>query len=454
MTSRSVLDKFLKQHPDVETIELLIADTSGVLRGKRVEKSLLNKVFEKGFYLPGSIMSLDATGTTVEEAGLGAKVGDKDRLCNPIPETLSIVPWHKNGDRAQVLCTMHEDDGSAFFADPRQVLKNAVEKFESLGYTPGIALELEFYLIDPDRDQNGHIQPPLIPGTNRRMTSCQVYSIDELDDYDFFIRDVVETAAKQGIPADTVIAEYAPGQFEVNLNYGNDILAAADNAILLKRVIHSVAKKHGMMASFMAKPYIEESGNGLHIHLSLMDKQGNNIFADDDPTQNAFMRHAVAGLLDMADATQAFLFPNINSYRRLDPGAYAPTSKTWGNDNRTVAIRIPSGGKDATRLEHRISGADANPYLAVTAILAGVVEGISNEMTPPEAVVGDAYEQDHEHISDNARDALRNMEGDARIQEWFGKDFVQVYSICKWQEIRLFEHQITAKEYDLLLPYM
>ncbi|WP_396586977.1 glutamine synthetase family protein [Bermanella sp. R86510] len=454
MSDSVKLARFLKQHPNVETVELLVADVAGVLRGKRVEKSLLGKVFESGFYLPGSIMSLDATGTTVEEAGLGAKVGDKDRLCKPLIDTLTIVPWHENGDRAQVLCTMHEDDGTPFFADPRQVLSRAVERFDQLGFTPGIALELEFYLIDPERDVNGHIQPPLIPGTSRRMTSCQVYSIDELDDYDFFIRDVVEMAAKQNIPADTVIAEYAPGQFEVNLNYGNDIMAAADNAVLLKRIIHSVAKKHGMIASFMAKPYIENSGNGLHIHLSLLDKAGNNIFAQDDPTQNPYMRHAVAGLLDMADSTQAFLFPNINSYRRLDPGAYAPTSKTWGNDNRTVAIRIPSGGQSATRLEHRISGADANPYLAVTVILAGVVEGITEEMEPPKAVVGDAYEQEHEHISDNQRDALRAMEHDERVKHWFGADFIRVYSICKWQEIQLFERQITPLEYDLLLPYM
>ncbi|GLQ29539.1 glutamine synthetase family protein [Litoribrevibacter albus] len=449
--SQEALD-FLLKHPEVETIELLVADLNGVIRGKRIERSLLKKVYKKGFYLPGSVMALDATGTTVEESGLGMDVGDCDRLCFPIPGTLSIVPWH-DGDRAQALCTMYETDGTPFFADPRQVLVNAVKRFEALGYTPGIALELEFYLIDPQTNERGQIQPPLIPGTDRRMSSKQVYSVDDLDDYDFFIRDVITTAQAQNIPADTVIAEYAPGQFEVNLNYGNDILAAADQAVLLKRVISSVAKKYGMQASFMAKPYIDESGNGLHIHLSLMDSEGMNVFAADDPTTNHLLKSAVAGLLDMADSTQALLCPNVNSYRRLAPEAFAPTSKTWGVDNRTVAIRIPSGGKESTRIEHRISGADANPYLAVTTLLAGVVEGITQDMSAPEVVTGNAYEQDHSHIADNQRDALRAMTADPRVLDWFGADFIEMYGKCKWSEVQLFERQVTAMEYELLLPY-
>ncbi len=444
---------FLAQYPDVQTIELLIADLNGVVRGKRIERNLLTKVYKKGFYLPGSVMALDATGTTVEDSGLGMDVGDCDRLCYPVPGTLSLVPWHEGGDRAQALCTMFETDGSPFFADPRQVLVCALDRFNTLGFTPGIALELEFYLIDSQTNDQGQIQPPLIPGTDRRMSSKQAYSVDDLDDYDFFIRDVIATARAQNIPADTVIAEYAPGQFEVNLDYGHDILAAADQAVLLKRVISSVAKKYGMQASFMAKPYIEESGNGLHMHLSLMDSDGKNVFAADDPTLNPLLKSAVAGLLDMADATQALLCPNINSYRRLSPEAFAPTSKTWGLDNRTVAIRIPSGGKESTRIEHRIAGADANPYLAVTVLLAGVVEGIQQQMTPPEAIEGNAYEQHPPHIADNQRDALRAMSADDRVLSWFGQDFIDVYQTCKWSEVQLFERQITPLEYELLLPY-
>ncbi len=450
--------RFLELNPNVTTVELLVSDLNGVLRGKRIERELLLKCYEKGFYLPGSVMSLDATGTTVEEGGLGMDVGDRDRLCFPVPGTLSLVPWHPEGDRAQALCMMHETDGGPFFADPRQILSAAVERFNTLGYTMGVALELEFYLVDIHRDERGMLQPPLIPGTDRRMSSTQVYSVDDLDDYDFFIRDVVDTAREQGVPADTVIAEYAPGQFEVNLHHGPDVLAAADQSVLLKRVISSVAKKHDMIATFMAKPYIAESGNGLHMHLSLMDEAGKNVFAPSDPEQSAvenpLLQHAVAGVLDMALATQALLCPNLNSYRRLAPDAFAPTSLTWGYDNRTVALRIPSGDPQATRIEHRISGADANPYLALTVLLAGVYEGLTKTMRPPEPVVGNAYEQSHPHVADNQRDALRALVDDPRVVEWFGEDFLNVFTTCKWSEVRLFEQQITELEYELLLPYV
>lgn len=445
---------FLEQYPNVTTVELLVSDLNGVIRGKRIERDLLEKVYESGFYLPGSVMALDATGTTVEETGLGAEEGDRDRLCLPIPGTLATVPW-QGEERAQALFCMFETDGETPFAmDPRQVLARVCERFRELGYTPGIAVEMEFYLIDLERDANGGLQPPVSPTSGRRMSSKQVYSMDDLDEYDFFITDVIETAHAQNIPADSVITEYAPGQFEVNLNHCDDPLAAADNAVLLKRVIAQVARKWEMEATFMAKPYIDEAGSGMHIHLSLMDENGTNIFASEDPEQNPYMRHAMGGLIAMADGVQALLCPTINSYRRLSPDAFAPTSKTWGYDNRTLALRIPSGGIEATRIEHRFSGADANPYLAVAAVLAGVTEGLKHKIEPPEPVEGNAYDQNHPLIADNQRDALRAMEKDARIKDWFGADFIDMFAICKWSEVRLFEHQVTPLEYELLLPYV
>lgn len=452
--THSEIAAFLAEHPEVSTVELLVSDLNGVIRGKRIERDLLEKVFTEGFSLPGSVMALDATGTTVEETGLGADDGDRDRLCLPVPGSLAPVPW-QGPDRAQALFSMFETDGTTPFAmDPRQVLVAAIERFNQLGYTPGIAVELEFYLIDTERTPEGGLQPPMSPASGRRMSSKQVYSMDDLDEYDFFIRDVIDTARAQNIPADTVITEYAPGQFEVNLHHCDDPLAAADHAVLLKRVIAQVARKWEMEATFMAKPYIDESGSGMHIHLSLMDDTGNNIFASDDPEQNDFMRWAMGGLLAMADGVQALLCPSINSYRRLSPDAFAPISKTWGYDNRTLALRIPSGSVEATRVEHRFSGADANPYLAVAAVLAGVTEGLLNKIEPPPPVSGNAYDQEHPVIADNPRDALRALVKDERVANWFGADFVEMYSICKWSEVRLFEHQITPMEYELLLPYV
>ena len=198
--SHSEIAAFLAEHPEVSTVELLISDLNGVIRGKRIERDLLEKVFTEGFSLPGSVMALDATGTTVEETGLGADDGDRDRLCLPVPGSLAPVPW-QGPDRAQALFSMFETDGATPFAmDPRQVLVAAIERFNRLGYTPGIAVELEFYLIDTERTAEGGLQPPMSPTSGRRMSSKQVYSMDDLDEYDFFIRDVIDTARAQNIP--------------------------------------------------------------------------------------------------------------------------------------------------------------------------------------------------------------------------------------------------------------
>lgn len=453
------LGSFLDRFPKINSIDLLVADIDGVLRGKRVDRSLLNKVYTEGFCLPQSVLALDATGATVDETQLGIETGDSDRICKPVAGTLQVVPWviDENGQntRAQVLCEMFEVDGQALEIFPRHILSKAVKRFEAQGYKAGVALELEFYLVDKERTAEGGLQPPISPVSGQRMASKQVYSMRDLDDYDFFIKEVVQTARAQNIPADAVIAEYAPGQFEVNLDYGQDILKAVDDAILLKRVVCEVARKHNMQATFMAKPYLEEAGNGLHLHLSLLDEAGTNLFTQSvsgDPTDNALLQSAIAGLLDMADSVQALYCPTVNSYRRLAPDSFAPTQKTWGYDNRSVAMRIPSGSEKARRIENRMPGADANPYLAMTGVLAGVIEGITNSMQAPKVTIGNGYETDAPRVADNQRDSLRNMQADERVSDWFGAQFVEVYQAIKWRNVYLFEQQITPMEYQLILP--
>ncbi len=451
MAITNTASDFLERHPGIESINLLIGDLNGILRGKRIGRDVLAKVFQQGFALPASVMGMSARGITVEDTNLGLNTGEPDYLCRVIPGTLSQQPWQKQG--AQVLCTMHETDGTAFYGDPRQALVRVVERFEQLGYGVGIALELEFYLIDQQRDHNGRPQPPVTP-SGRRVNATQVYSMDDLDDNSIFIDAVLSAAEQQNIPADTVITENAPGQFEVNLDYGADILAAADHAVLLKRVIRCVAKSQGMEATFMAKPFIDLPGSGLHIHLSLLDQAGNNVLASADPEQHPLLRQAIAGLLTMADSTQALVCPTVNSFRRLAPSACVPTNKTWGYDNRSVAMRIPAGPAAATRIESRTAGADANPYLATAAMLIGVTEGITGQLTPPDPVRGNAYEQCHPRLPDNQRDALRAMAAEPRIAQWLGEDFIKLYSCVKWHDLQLFEAQITPLEEQLLMPYV
>lgn len=447
------LTRFLHQFPNIQTLELLTSDLNGMIRGKRIERPMFEKVFSDGVALPGSLYALDATGSTVEETGLGLETGDSDRVCYPVAGTLSITPWHQ--DRAQAIISMFEQDGTTpFCADPRHVLEQQLNVFATLGLQPVVAVELEFYLVDRKRDANNGLQPPQSLNTGRRMNTTQCYSMEDLDNHDAFIQRTLAMARAQNLPADGVVAEYAPGQFEVNLHHCHDPLQAADHALMLKRIIRHAAREFDFEATFMAKPYIDQSGSGTHVHLSLIDAHGQPLFAGADAETHSPLRHAIGGLLATADATQALLFPTINSYRRLTSGDFAPHAKTWAFDNRTVALRIPSGDPENFRVEHRVAGADVNPYLAVAVVLAGVYHGLQQQIDPGAPVVGNAYEQDHPTLADNPRDALRAFAESDWLKAQFNPEFLRIYEACKWHETQLFEQQVTAMELDLLLPYL
>ncbi|MBY4678179.1 glutamine synthetase family protein [Marinobacterium arenosum] len=436
---------FLTENPTIEAIDLLIPDINGVIRGKRIERDGLSKAYVNGINMPASIFSLDITGSTVESCGLGLEIGEPDRTCRPQPNTLTTTPWQRR-PMAQLLMSMYEEDGSPFFGDPRHVLAGILARFQEMKLTPVVAVELEFYLVDRERNPQGQPQPPLSPKNGKREHHTQVYSIDNLDDYADFLRDIARFTAEQNIPADTAIAENAPGQFEINLQHQDDPLAACDNAILLKRVIKAAAERHGMEASFMAKPYEEEAGNGMHIHVSLLDQQGNNVFADAEQPYSRTLQHAIGGLLELMPASMPLLCPNVNSYRRLQPGHYVPTAPTWGIDNRTVAVRIPAGPKTATRIEHRVAGADANPYLVMSAILAAIHHGISNQCDPGERAEGNAFANRQAGLPTRMAEALALLRQDQLLSNYLTPAFVELYLACKEDELAQFERHVSPLE--------
>jgi len=440
---------FLKAHPETVFVDLLIADMNGVVRGKRVECAALPKVYEKGINLPASIFALDINGSTVESTGLGLDIGEADRICFPIPETLCIEPWQKR-PTAQLLMTMHELEGEPFFADPREVLRQVVKKFDELGLTICAAFELEFYLIDQE-NINGRPQPPRSPISGKRPHSTQVYLIDDLDEYADCLQDMLEAAKVQGIPADAIVKESAPAQFEVNLHHTKDAIKACDYAVLLKRLIKNIAYDHEMDSTFMAKPYPGQAGNGLHVHISLLDKDGNNIFASDDPTQNKALRHAVGGVLETMSASMAFLCPNVNSYRRFGANFYVPNTPSWALDNRTVALRVPTGSPDAVRIEHRVAGADANPYLMMAVILAGIHHGLTHKIEPEEPMEGNAYEQLEASLPNNLRDALRELDDSEILARYIDPKYIDIFAACKEAELQEFETTISDLEYNWYL---
>ncbi|MCV6588755.1 MAG: glutamine synthetase family protein [Marinobacterium sp.] len=445
--------QFLADNPDIQSIDLMLPDMNGVLRGKRITPDALTKVYQDGVALPASMFALDVTGHTIEETGLGFALGEPDRICKPVPGTLVRVAW---GDqpRAQVLMSMYQFDGKPMDCDPRHVLSKVLDRFTAMGLTPMIAVETEFYAFDKQRDERGTPQPPISPATGQRDGSTQVYAISELDDYADYIAAIKSAATVQNLPVDTAIAECAPGQFEINLKHRPDALAACDDAVQLKRLIKGVSAGFNMDTSFMAKPYEAESGSGTHIHISLLDNDGHNVFrAEDDGAYGSLMlQQAVAGLLDLLPESMALFAPNANSFRRFQPGSYVPMNRSWGVDNRTVAVRIPAGNPVARRLEHRVSGADANPYLLVAALLASIWHGINRQLQPPAPVVeGDACAEHPPCLPDGWGEALHCFADSQWLPEYLGADFCRIYYANRNGERLRFNQHISRLEYDWYL---
>ena len=314
------VETFLADFPDTQAVDVIFADLSGVVRGKRYPVADLPRIYKDGLAFPASSFLLDTAGANTDAGGRGFSDGDPDCFAVPIPDTLDRVPWSAQ-PLAQVLLTFRERGGTPLFFEPRNVLARVAERLEAeLGLTACVAFELEFYLIDRVRAAWGTPQPPISPATGERDRATQVYGMDQVDAFGAVLTDIVESCSAQGVPTGAISAEYAPGQFEINLRHVEDPLAAADDCVLFKRAVKGVARKYDMQATFMAKPYPGESGNGMHLHVSLFDRQGRNVLDDGAGGISETFRHALGGILESLPEAMAFLAPNINSYRRYPAG--------------------------------------------------------------------------------------------------------------------------------------
>ncbi|CCJ88315.1 glutamine synthetase family protein [Cronobacter turicensis] len=443
------VNAYLERYPLTEYVDVMLTDLNGSFRGKRIPVTGLLKI-EKGCYFPASVFAMDILGNVVEEAGLGQDLGEPDRRCVPVAG--SLVPSATDPEYlGQLLLTMQDEDGTPFDVEPRNVLNRLWQQLRQRGLRPVVAVELEFYLIDRQRDAEGYLQPPCAPGTQDRNTQSQVYSVDNLDRFADVLSDIDELARMQQIPADGAVAEASPGQFEINLHHTDNVLQACDHALALKRLVRLVAEKHGMQATFMAKPYEEHAGSGMHIHISIVDDNGQNVLALPDGDDSALLKQALAGMIDMMPASMALLAPNVNSYRRFQPGMYVPTQASWGHNNRTVALRIPCGDRDSHRVEYRVAGADANPYLVMSAVLAGIVHGLENDLPLPEAVEGNGLEQEGTPFPIRQSDALYEFQVHPAMRERLGARFCEVFHACKNDELIQFERLITETEIEWML---
>jgi glutamine synthetase len=279
----------------------------------------------------------------------------------------------------------------------------------------------------------------------------QAYSLADLDDLQAFIAEVYAACETQGLPARTLISEYSPGQLEIVLHHRSDALRAVDESILYKRTVRGVAAKHGFEATFMAKPYAQYSGSGMHLHMSLEDGQGRNLFASENPEGSPLLRHAIGGMAaTMAESTGIFA-PNANSYRRFRRKSYAPMAPSWGVNNRSVSLRVPAGAAETRHIEHRVAGADANPYLVAAAVLAGAHHGIRNKLDPGPAVQGNGYEQIKETVPINWYAAMDRTERSAFLKDYLGERFMEIYCAIKRAEQDRFFSQVTEIDYDWYL---
>ncbi|MBL8545432.1 MAG: glutamine synthetase [Hyphomonadaceae bacterium] len=443
---------FLDKHPEIQFFEIVFTNMAGVPRGKRLRRHEIEAVYANGRFLPGSILVNDITGQDVEATGLVWEDGDADRVARPIPGRITPAPW-LGADVAQVPVTMYELDGKPHDLDPRHVLQRVIDRFAADGLVPVVACELEYYLVDARRTASGKIQLPPSPLTGDRATQHQVYGLREVEEASGFLRDLWASADAMGIPLEGAISEYAPGQLELTLKHHADALRAADDAVLYKRAAKGVALRHGCEATFMAKPFADLAGSGMHLHVSVNDKAGKNIFASDKPEGEPVLAHAVGGMKKLLGDSMAIYAPNANSYRRFKANSYAPVAPTWGVNNRTVSFRVPAGAPNTRHIEHRVAGADAHPALALAALLAAVHHGIAQKVDPGPAIVGDGYAQAEggEKIPTNWFAATDRFADSALLEDYLGERFVRMYSIVKRVEQDRFQSMIPDIDYDWYL---
>jgi glutamine synthetase len=428
---------WLAGNPQVEVLHTAVCDLNGIMRGKRIPIDQARRIAENGIRMPLSIVGVDVWGEDIVGNPMVFSGGDTDGICSPTGRGAMPINWTTRPS-AMIPLWLFQDARTPFLGDPRQALAQVLRRYAEHGLTPVVATELEFYLVDPEADS---AQPPISPYTGKRLDSDAILSLDELEDFGEFFRDVYLQCEQQGVPADTAVAENGVGQFEINLLHCDDALRAADDAVLFKRIVKGVARKHKLVATFMAKPYGARSGNGFHVHFSLNDAAGNNVFDDGTDSGSEVMHHAVGGLLAGMAETALVFAPHFNSFRRLRPDTHAPSA----------AVRIPGGNHKARRIEHRVAGADANPYLVMAGILGAALVGIEDQRKPPKPFSGRAYSERLPKLPADWASAVNAFEDGEMVPRIFDQTLHSMFVACKRQEIAGFASQVTDLEFSAYL---
>ena len=446
-------EAFLAAHPEIEAFDIVLHDSNGIGRGKIIRRHELLSLYKSGRHLPISILGLDICGEDVHETGLIWDQGDGDLRAWPIPGTL--VPLHgTTPPRGELFMSMYDLEGAKMTSDPRHALQAQVDALAAEGLYPAGAFELEFFLLSNQRGADGKVQPAADVLDGRASHKTEVYSVDHLHGMLPLFNDIYAGAAKAGIKAETMISEYAPGQYELTLHYREDVMQAADDLMRLKRIVRMQARLHGVTACFMAKPNEIYAGSGMHFHVSMRDASGANVFVEaEEGTWNQTILHALGGLRATMGESMLVFAPHANSWRRFASQSYAPVSPTWGVNNRSVALRIPAGDIRARRIEHRPAGVDANPYLVAATVLAGIRHGLKNKIDPGPETTGNGYAggEDAPAIPVDWRSAIEAAKASAFLKEALGEDMHRTFTAIKAAEYARVMRTVSEVDYDLYL---
>lgn len=451
MTQPAELTDFLARHPETRFVDAILFDLCGTAIGKRVPVRDAAKLWSSGVAFCAGITTLDALGTCWDVNGIGFSDGDPDATSFPIANTLVDVPWAEVPTAQVQIAPAPPEDATHWWFDPRAILTSIVARFADLGLKPVVANELEFYLVDPRRDERGRISPAVPARKGRAPEAARVLAFDKLDEWAAILAEIDAACEAQGVPAGAATAEYGGAQFEVNLAHTDGPVLACDHALMLRRIVKGVAARHGLDATFMSKPFVDQSGSGLHIHASLINERGENVFDETTPDGDRLLGHAIAGLQATTYDAMAFFAPNFNAYRRFAPNQFVPVNTSWGFNNRSVSFRVPMGGGPARRIEHRIAGADANPYLVMAAMLAGFHHGLVKQLQPTPPSTGNAGEAADPAMPLRLWAALDRLEGSASMAEYFGPRYPAAYAAIKRSEFDAFLADVLPREYDWYL---
>ncbi len=435
----------------VTEVECLVPDLTGVARGKILPRGKFTE--DRGMRMPDAVLAMTVTG---EYPGDDPDYNDiiseidADMMLRPDPNTVRLVPWATD-PTAQVIHDCYDKEGELIEFAPRTVLKKVLALYAAKGWHPIVAPELEFYIVAKNTDPDLPLKPP-IGRSGRAETSRQVYSIDAVNEFDPLFEEIYEHSEAMELELDTLIHEMGAGQMEVNFLH-NEPLGLADKVFYFKRLVRETALRHDMYATFMAKPMADEPGSAMHVHQSVLDDAGKNIFSNADGSASDLFHNYIAGLQKYTPATMAFAAPYVNSYRRITRDSAAPINVQWGYDNRTVGFRVPHSDPSNRRIENRIIGVDANPYLALAATLAAGYLGMTEGLKPTAESKGSAYNLDFE-LPRNLFESLDALKASEPIRKVLGDRFVRLYCSVKQLEYAEFMKVISPWEREHLLLHV